>query len=67
MLVATFVLLAFFVLKAACRGPHHPRGEKIIKHHVHYSPSKEFQGKLTQDQELLRDIEHIQVRLFRNQ
>lgn len=41
------------------RGPHHPRGAKIVKRHVHTKPSKNI--KLTEDAELLHDREHIQV------
>lgn len=42
------------------RGPHHPRGESIVKHHVHYRPTKNSQSspeKLTQDTQLLHDKE----------
>ncbi|XP_014259427.1 multiple coagulation factor deficiency protein 2 homolog [Cimex lectularius] len=35
------------------RGPHHPQG------HVHYKP-KQDGPKLTQDSQLLHDVEHIQ-------
>lgn len=44
-----------------CRGPHHPRGEKIVKHHVHYRPTRGTNQKFTLDQELLHDTEHIKV------
>lgn len=43
------------------RGPHHPRGEAVVKHHVHYRPTRNVEQKLTEDVELLHDIAHIQV------
>lgn len=48
-----------------CRGPHHPRGEVIVKHHQHYRPTRDVNQKLIQDEELLHDKEHIQVILLR--
>lgn len=57
-----FVLLSLvMVVGAFGRGPHHPRGEPIVKRHVHYAPSKDNQQKITQDAELLHDKEHIQA------
>ncbi|KAF5308916.1 hypothetical protein FQR65_LT00616 [Abscondita terminalis] len=46
-----------------CRGPHHPRGETIVKHHVHYTPSRYKSEKLTQDEELLHDQSHLEEHL----
>lgn len=56
LLTFCFILLVPAVFS---RGPHHPRGAKIVKRHVHSRPSKEI--KLTEDIELLHDREHIQV------
>lgn len=40
------------------RGPHHPRGASVSKHHVHYRPTRgENSEKLTSDMELLHDTE----------
>lgn len=45
------------------RGPHHPRGEAVVKHHVHYRPTRGVADeKLTQDNKLLHDTAHIKVR-----
>lgn len=49
--------------KTEGRGPHHPRGEKVSKHHVHYRPTRGTEEKLTQDTELLHDTEHIEEHL----
>ncbi|KAK4886099.1 hypothetical protein RN001_002370 [Aquatica leii] len=46
-----------------CRGPHHPRGEAIIKHHVHYTPTRNKPEKITQDEELLHDKSHLEEHL----
>lgn len=46
-----------------CRGPHHPRGQPIVKHHVHYRPTKNVDQKLLQDKELVHDTAHIQEHL----
>lgn len=56
------LLLCGFVL-ADSRGPHHPRGEPIVAHHVHYRPSRGVEQKLLQDEELVRDTEHLQEHL----
>lgn len=50
---------SLLISPAYSRGPHHPRGAKIVKRHVHTRPSKDI--KLTEDIELLHDREHIQV------
>ncbi|KAJ1522536.1 hypothetical protein ONE63_001722 [Megalurothrips usitatus] len=39
------------------RGPHHPRGE--VAHHYHYRPNPDQHTKLTHDEQLLQDKEHI--------
>ncbi|XP_018579403.1 multiple coagulation factor deficiency protein 2 homolog, partial [Anoplophora glabripennis] len=51
--------------KSLCyaRGPHHPRGEKVVKRHVHYKPTKEESQKITEDVQLLHDKEHLQEHL----
>ncbi|XP_057651160.1 multiple coagulation factor deficiency protein 2 homolog [Diorhabda carinulata] len=56
-------LLSLFVVYTEPRGPHHPRGENIVKRHVHYTPSKNANEKLTEDMQLLHDKEHIQEHL----
>ncbi|GJQ82845.1 hypothetical protein Trydic_g2585 [Trypoxylus dichotomus] len=57
----------FFIWIASCtgiRGPHHPRGGVIVKHHVHYKPSRDgVEEKLTQNEELMHDKTHIQEHL----
>ncbi|CAH1158991.1 unnamed protein product [Phyllotreta striolata] len=55
--------LILAVISVESRGPHHPRGEKIVKRHVHYSPSKDNTEKLTEDKQLLHDTQHIQEHL----
>ncbi|XP_017775616.1 PREDICTED: multiple coagulation factor deficiency protein 2 homolog [Nicrophorus vespilloides] len=53
-----------FISTIQARGPHHPRGEPISKHHVHYRPTKGTgEQKLTQDKQLLHDTEHLQEHL----
>ncbi|XP_044729157.1 multiple coagulation factor deficiency protein 2 homolog [Chrysoperla carnea] len=66
------VLLYFICLNllpiVKCRGPHHPRGQKIVHQHTHYRPRRdsgdastenENPPKITQDEQLLHDKEHI--------
>lgn len=53
------VWFPLLIPSAYSRGPHHPRGAKIVKRHVHTKPSKDI--KLTEDTELLHDKVHIQV------
>lgn len=57
-LLQTLAVLSIVSAGVNSRGPHHPRGESIIKHHVHYRPTKgEHNDKLTQDDQLLHDKE----------
>ncbi|KAJ8976822.1 hypothetical protein NQ317_011818 [Molorchus minor] len=58
-----FPFVSCLLTLAFARGPHHPRGEKVIKRHVHYKPSKTAPQKLTEDEQLLHDTEHIQEHL----
>lgn len=55
-----------FVWDVECRGPHHPRGDSIAKHHVHYKPTKDVEQNIIQDSELLHDREHLEVRSYFN-
>lgn len=55
------ILFTIFTTTGGTRGPHHPRGEAIVKHHVHYRPTRGSSEKLTQDAKLLHDKEHIEV------
>lgn len=56
-----YIFLSYLIALSYARGPHHPRGEKVVKRHVHYKPTKEASQKLTEDVQLLHDKEHIQV------
>ncbi|CAH1099181.1 unnamed protein product [Psylliodes chrysocephalus] len=58
-----FLSLILLAVIVESRGPHHPRGDKIVKRHVHYSPTKDNNEKLTEDMQLLHDKEHIQEHL----
>lgn len=58
----TFLLVSAFAL-ANCRGPHHPRGQKIVKHHVHYRPTRGAGQNILEDKELVHDTAHIQEHL----
>lgn len=60
------VLAMAVVCTVAVRGPHHPRGEKIVEHHVHYRPTRDVDEKLTQNDELLHDKAHMEVRVSFN-
>ncbi|XP_046663907.1 multiple coagulation factor deficiency protein 2 homolog [Homalodisca vitripennis] len=51
MLQLLLVLVVWGTPSGGMRGPHHPRG------HYHHQPRTDT--KLTQDTELLRDVEHI--------
>lgn len=62
MILGLLVLVAWFGGTLG-RGPHHPRGDSVVKH-GHYRPSKRAPEKITQDEELLHDKEHIQVKHF---
>ncbi|KAG5897153.1 hypothetical protein JTB14_020882 [Gonioctena quinquepunctata] len=55
--------LPIFLVFTEARGPHHPQGERVVKRHVHYKPTKETNEKLTEDVQLLHDKEHIQEHL----
>lgn len=59
----SFVLLMCLLSLVDCRGPHHPRGEPIAKHHVHYRPTRGANQKLLDDRELVHDTAHIQEHL----
>nr|XP_023029869.1 multiple coagulation factor deficiency protein 2 homolog isoform X1 [Leptinotarsa decemlineata]XP_023029876.1 multiple coagulation factor deficiency protein 2 homolog isoform X1 [Leptinotarsa decemlineata] len=63
MYLTIFNYLPILLVFTEARGPHHPRGEKIVKRHVHYKPSKETNEKLTEDVQLLHDKEHLQEHL----
>ncbi|XP_054264342.1 multiple coagulation factor deficiency protein 2 homolog [Macrosteles quadrilineatus] len=54
MLVVLALLVCWGAPGGGMRGPHHPRG-----HHHHHHHQPQAQTKLTQDSELIRDIEHI--------
>ncbi|XP_050298685.1 multiple coagulation factor deficiency protein 2 homolog [Anthonomus grandis grandis] len=56
------LLIYLLVPNVLARGPHHPRGAKVVKRHVHYTPGKKIE-KLTQDLELLQDKEHLKEHL----
>ncbi|XP_050505698.1 multiple coagulation factor deficiency protein 2 homolog [Diabrotica virgifera virgifera] len=58
-----FNLILLAAVFVESRGPHHPRGEKIIKRHVHYTPTGSTNEKLTEDEQLLHDTQHIQEHL----
>lgn len=46
-----------------CRGPHHPRGEAVVKHHVHYRPTRGADQKLLDDEDLVHDTAHLEEHL----
>lgn len=57
-------IMAQLLSTVLARGPHHPRGEKIAHHHVHYRPTRGISPeshvpvpKITQDKELIHDKE----------
>ncbi|CAH1159497.1 unnamed protein product [Phaedon cochleariae] len=58
-----FHLISLCLIFVESRGPHHPRGDKIVKRHVHYKPIKDASEKLTEDVQLLHDQEHLQEHL----
>ncbi|XP_030763610.1 multiple coagulation factor deficiency protein 2 homolog [Sitophilus oryzae] len=55
-------LLSSLLVLCIARGPHHPRGEVVVKRHTHYRPTKDS-DKITEDESLLHDKEHIQEHL----
>ncbi|KAB0800173.1 hypothetical protein PPYR_08053 [Photinus pyralis] len=60
-MIKLIVIFVFGTVGAISRGPHHPRGEKVVKHHVHYTPSRHSSPKkMTQDEELLHDTTHLE-------
>lgn len=59
--IIIYIFLTYLITLSHARGPHHPRGEKIVKRHVHYKPTKEESQKITEDVRLLHDREHLQV------
>ncbi|KAI4463615.1 multiple coagulation factor deficiency protein 2 neural stem cell derived neuronal survival protein [Holotrichia oblita] len=65
--MTSLLYVSFCIWIVSCsgsRGPHHPRGGVIVKHHVHYKPSRGgVEEKLTQNEELLHDKAHIQEHL----
>ncbi|XP_025835244.1 multiple coagulation factor deficiency protein 2 homolog [Agrilus planipennis] len=63
MLSAMLVIFLYVMSLSEERGPHHPRGSKVVKYHSHYRPKREAEVKLTQDEELLHDTEHLQEHL----
>lgn len=66
MLTIFEIVFVNLLVTISARGPHHPRGEAVVKHHVHYRPTRGVTDeKLTQDIELLHDTAHIQVRLLK--
>ncbi|CAH1124231.1 unnamed protein product [Ceutorhynchus assimilis] len=58
----SLTLFQMLVTITFARGPHHPRGEPLVKRHTHYTPGKNAE-KITQDFELLHDKEHIEEHL----
>ncbi|KAL3266890.1 hypothetical protein HHI36_011040 [Cryptolaemus montrouzieri] len=64
LLPGIFIFFIYLVLSIECRGPHHPRGEAVArKNHVHYKPNADAGEKLTQDDALLHDKQHIEEHL----
>ncbi|XP_044254733.1 uncharacterized protein LOC123005159 [Tribolium madens] len=61
-MIPGFFLMMVLIHTSESRGPHHPRGEAVVKH-VHYRPTKTAPEKLMQDAELLHDKEHLQEHL----
>nr|CAH7742582.1 unnamed protein product [Callosobruchus chinensis] len=61
-IVATLSLFTVICAVVEAKGPHHPRGGKIVKRHVHYRPTKSS-PKINEDAQLLHDKEHIQEHL----
>ncbi|CAH1371236.1 hypothetical protein MTP99_012723 [Tenebrio molitor] len=61
-MIPGYFLLMVLAYVTEGRGPHHPRGEPVVKH-VHYRPTKTSPEKLTQDAQLLHDKEHLQEHL----
>lgn len=62
MLSYTLLLTSSVFICVNCRGPHHPRGE-VVRHHVHYRPTRGTDQKLLQDKELLHDTAHLEEHL----
>lgn len=61
-MIKVIISLVITSALAISRGPHHPRKATVVKHHVHYRPSKYANPeKITQDEELLHDTSHLQV------
>lgn len=61
-MIKLIIFWTIFAVIKATRGPHHPRGEPIVRQHVHYRPTKNSNPeKITQDEQLLHDTSHIQV------
>ncbi|CAH1958037.1 unnamed protein product [Acanthoscelides obtectus] len=59
------VILSFLTVVSTfvhAKGPHHPRGGKVVKRHVHYRPTKSS-PKINEDAQLLHDKDHIQEHL----
>lgn len=61
-MLQALILLTVVFSTTESRGPHHPRGEAVSKHHVHYRPTRNVE-KLTQDEQLIHDQAHMQVSL----
>ncbi|KAJ8969380.1 hypothetical protein NQ314_001779 [Rhamnusium bicolor] len=61
--IKIYTFLLYILALAYARGPHHPRGERVVRRHVHYKPSRQANEKLTEDVNLLHDKEHIQEHL----
>ncbi|KAF5281960.1 hypothetical protein FQA39_LY00484 [Lamprigera yunnana] len=62
-MIKLIIFLLIGNISSISRGPHHPRGEPIVKHHVHYTPTRYKQEKITQDEELLHDKSHLEEHL----
>lgn len=62
MLLHSLSLLCLMIL-VDCRGPHHPRGQPIVKHHIHYRPTRGVDQNLLENKELVHDTAHIQEHL----
>ncbi|XP_045479999.1 multiple coagulation factor deficiency protein 2 homolog [Harmonia axyridis] len=64
LLPSLLILFVGLIISVESRGPHHPRGEPVIRrHHLHYKPNPDDKEKLTQDSALLHDKQHIEEHL----
>ncbi|KAK9876499.1 hypothetical protein WA026_013874 [Henosepilachna vigintioctopunctata] len=66
MLLPCLLLVVFTcsIITTESRGPHHPRGDPVSRrNHAHYKPNPEDNEKLTHDDALLHDKQHIEEHL----